>query len=73
MSDCEKIPMCPFFNNNLKKMPDAAEKMKRDYCHGVFFLCARYKVARVLGSEGVPENLYPTMEDTADRILDDNQ
>jgi len=73
MSDCEKIPTCPFFNDNLKNMPETAEKLKEKYCHENYSLCARYKVAQVLGSEKVPGHLFPNMADTAEFILQENQ
>jgi hypothetical protein len=73
MGDCEKISGCPFFNDRLKNMPETAMKMKKMYCHGSKNLCARYKVAMALGSERVPDHLYPDMMDTAEFILDENK
>ena len=69
MENCERTPGCPFFNNNLENMPETAEKMKDIYCRGNKNLCARYKIARVLGPEKVLKHLFPNMADTAELIL----
>jgi hypothetical protein len=57
--DCEKLPTCIFFNDQMLQMPAVAEVLKRQYCRGAFADCARYRVAARLGAEGVPKDLYP--------------
>jgi hypothetical protein len=41
MADCECLPACPFFNDNMAGMPAMAEMMKKKYCRSQFETCAR--------------------------------
>ena len=69
MADCELLPECPFFNDQLKNMPTASDTMKKIYCRWNFVKCARYKVAIVLGRKKVPPDLFPGDSRRADDIL----
>lgn len=59
MPECEFLNECLFFNDKLKKMPAAADVMKKMYCLWHFTTCARYKVAMTLGKSAVPLDMFP--------------
>ncbi len=57
--DCERLPTCIFFNDQMESMPAVAELLKNQYCRGSFQDCARFQVAGKLGGARVPRDLYP--------------
>jgi hypothetical protein len=61
MKKCAIINGCPFFNDQVPRMHTAGERedMKRKFCCGGSSQCARYIVAKALGLEKVPANLFP--------------
>jgi hypothetical protein len=69
MADCEKLPTCIFFNDQMDEMPTVAHLMKQQYCRGNFAACARYRVAEALGGSKVPRDLFPNDAKRADRLL----
>ncbi len=69
MAECELLGGCLFFNN---KMPDTSGLgaiYKKKYCLGDNSECARYIVAKKLGRDKVPTDLYPNMKDRANEII----
>jgi hypothetical protein len=70
MADCELLKGCLFFND---KMPDTVGMgaiYKGNYCLGGGSAnCARFLVAKTIGREYVPTNLYPNMFDRAHEII----
>ena len=69
MGNCELLTKCPFFNDQLKNMPNASDTMKKIYCRWNFVKCARYRVATVLGRKEVPLDLFPGDSHRVDEIL----
>lgn len=69
--DCDKLPTCIFFNDQMDHMPAVADVLKRQFCRGDFSRCARFKVAARLGGSNVPADLYPSDDERAERILAD--
>ena len=69
MADCELLPKCLYFNDKLEKMPTASEGVKSMYCLWHYEECARYMVAKVMGSESVPPDLFPPDTLWAEKIL----
>jgi hypothetical protein len=69
MADCDRLATCIFFNDRMEQMPIVAALLKKQYCHGEFEACARYRVAAKLGSTYVPDNLFPQDTAAADRIV----
>lgn len=67
--DCEKLPKCIFFNDQMAQMPAVAELLKKQFCRGTFTECARFRVAAKLGAEKVPRDLFPQDQDGAARLL----
>ncbi len=67
--DCDKLPTCIFFNDQMEQMPALAALMKAQYCRRSFDACARYRVAMELGGPAVPKDLYPNDLDRATRLL----
>ncbi len=65
MQCCDRLPTCPFFNDNMQKLHEKAEYYKAKYCQGHFQACARHLVANALTPERVPSNLYPNELSTA--------
>lgn len=63
MASCECLPKCPFFNDEMARMPVTSQLMKARYCDGPSAdntLCARHRVFASLGREHVPGDLYPS-------------
>lgn len=69
MADCKLLEKCPFFNDQMKDMPDMAELTKEKYCKGDCSVCARYMVFKALGREKVPLDLFPFQVERASRII----
>lgn len=69
MPECDLLEKCPFFNRTLPKMPTPAEMFKDLYCRRNFYICARYLVAKKLGREAVPLDLFPNHEAKARELL----
>jgi hypothetical protein len=69
MADCEKLEKCPFFNDKMADMPTAASMYKENYCKKDFEKCARLMVAKKLGSEKVPADLFPNQTDRALELI----
>jgi hypothetical protein len=69
MMDCERLPTCIFFNDQMESMPAVAELLKSQYCHGAFAECARFRVASELGGGGVPRDMYPSDRARAEALL----
>jgi len=61
MTKCTISDECPFFNDELPRMHTAKERedMKRKFCGSGSSQCARFIVAKAVGVEEVPGNLYP--------------
>jgi hypothetical protein len=69
MADCEKLPACPFFHDQLPDMPEIADRLKAAYCRGDNSECARYMVASTIGPSHVPANLFPRHVFRAQKII----
>jgi len=65
--ECEKLPKCPFFNNQLADMPAVIGLLKQTYCLGDKTDCARYLVAGA-GIQ-VPPDLFPNDLARAQRLM----
>ena len=69
MADCQCLPKCPFFNDQMANMPSLASSMKRRYCQGDPGQCARHMVFEAMGREAVPMDLFPNQVERAGEIL----
>jgi len=69
MADCECLPTCIFFNDQMAEMPAMAEIIKKRYCRGSNIHCARHMVFRTLGKDAVPVDLYPSQTERAEEII----
>lgn len=69
MTDCEHLKGCMFFNDMMPVDSGMGAIYKQNYCLGDNSNCARYKVAKKLGSDKVPVDLYPNMIDEANQII----
>lgn len=67
--NCDIIEKCLFFRDRLKGIPAKASVLKRIYCRDNNSRCARYLIFRKVGSDGVPEDLFPNNYSEAFRIL----
>ncbi len=59
MSACPKIEICPFFNGEMPQPTSTTDSMKEIYCRADYKKCARYQIAIQLGSNHVPDDLFP--------------
>jgi hypothetical protein len=69
MAVCEKLEKCPFYNDKMDINKGVGAMYKKKYCEGDKTICARYIVATKLGAEFVTNNLYPNMNDAANKLL----
>jgi hypothetical protein len=69
MADCECLPTCLFFNDQMADMPSMTDIIKERYCRGSNVHCARHMVFRVYGRAAVPEDLYPSQVERAEEIM----
>jgi hypothetical protein len=68
--DCEKLPTCVFFNDEMEAMPSVATLLKNQFCRGAFEECARFRVSAKLGGAAVPRDLFPNDDAKARRMLE---
>jgi hypothetical protein len=68
--DCEKLPTCIFFNDQMDDMPSVAALLKGQFCRGAWSECARYQVAAKRGGAAVPRDLFPSDHARAAGLLD---
>jgi hypothetical protein len=66
---CQFWNRCTFYANHISKMPVTASVYKRTYCDLDFVKCARNMVAAELGHELVPNDLFPTQNVRARKIV----
>ncbi|MDX9800558.1 MAG: hypothetical protein RBT69_04390 [Spirochaetia bacterium] len=69
MADCELLKGCLFFNDKMPADSGMGTIYKKKYCLGDNTKCARFMVAKSLGREKVPTNLYPNMYDRANELI----
>ncbi len=72
MADCELLKGCIFFNDKMPAQIGVGAIYKSHYCLGDSSKCARYQVAKTIGREHVPPNLYPNMHDRAQQLIVDH-
>ncbi len=70
VADCECLPTCPFFNDQMAEMPSMSEIIKQRYCRGSNVHCARHMVFRTLGRTAIPKDLYPSQVERAEELID---
>ena len=69
---CEKLALCPFYNDQMPIDSAIGRMYKKHYCEGDKSNCARYKVSTALGKEFVPDTLFPNMLEKAEYIIRTN-
>jgi len=69
MADCELLAGCLFFNDKMSMEEGIGALYKKNYCQGDNSKCARYMVAKSLGREKVPNDLYPNMHQEAEELI----
>jgi hypothetical protein len=69
MATCPRVSICPFYKQHLEQNPALAEELHSRYCLSNYLACARYSVAKGLGSDRVPDTLYPNQHEKARRML----
>ena len=67
MATCEKLVVCPFFNDKMSCRPGIATLYKKQYCLEDKSNCARYRIASA--RLPVPPDLFPHQKDVADSLL----
>ena len=69
MATCEKLPKCPFYQGKMDINTGLGSMYKKKYCEGDKTTCARYIIATQLGAEFVTNNIFPNMNDLAEKML----
>lgn len=69
MATCEKLEKCPFYQGKMDINSGLGSMYRKKYCEGDKTICARYIVSTQAGPEYVTNNLYPNMNDAANKIL----
>lgn len=69
MATCEKLAKCPFYQGKMDINSGLGAMYKQKYCEGDKNTCARYIIATQLGPDYVNNNIYPNMNDLADKML----
>jgi len=69
MAECSMSHSCPFFADKMRGMPANAAHIKEQYCVDDFKSCARYFVAKQLGAEKIPANLFPNQNERAKALV----
>ena len=76
MADCEFLNDCSLFNDKMadcELLQGMCSMYKKQYCQSDNSKCARYMVAKKLGKEQIPKDLYPQMIDKAKEIIAEGQ
>ena len=69
MGVCEKLEKCPFYQGKMSMDSGLGSMYKKKYCEGDKTICARYIIATQLGPEYVNNNIYPNMNNVAEKLL----
>jgi methyl-accepting chemotaxis protein len=70
---CENLAGCPFYNNKMSTDSGLGKLYKEKYCESNKNKCARYMVAKTIGKEYVPIDLYPNMHKRAKKIISEHK
>ena len=70
MKKCELLEGCLFFTDKMPMDQGLGALYKKKYCMDDNTKCARYMVAKALGREKVPTDLYPNMYDSAKKLIE---
>ena len=73
MADCELLGDCLFYDKRIPMDDNLWAYFVKLYCKGNYTKCGRYMVATALGPERVPMDLFPNMDITASKIIEDNK
>ncbi len=73
MATCEKLEKCPFYQGKMSLDSGLGAMYKRKYCEGDKTICARYKVVTTLGPEYVTNDLYPNMDNVANKLIEEHK
>ena len=66
---CELFEKCPFYNEKMPGEWGPGAMLRMKYCENGHASCARYIVAKAIGRENVPADLFPTRTETAEQII----
>lgn len=69
MADCEKLSKCPFYQGKMDINSGLGSMYKKKYCEGDKTICARYIISTELGAEFVTNNIFPNMNDLANKMI----
>lgn len=70
MEKCQFIEECSFFKEEtISQMPNLIDRFQKEYCHGNFSECARYRISAGLGLTYVPNLMMPTQLEWAELIF----
>ena len=69
MVECKNLSGCIFFNDKMGNMPVTADMFKQTFCKGDYKTCARFLVAKILGKDNVPIDLFPNQGERANKLI----
>ena len=73
MATCEKLSKCPFYQGKMDINSGLGAMYKKKYCEGDKDSCARYIISTKLGPDFVTPNIYPNMNDLANKMLKEHK
>ncbi|MEI6101816.1 MAG: hypothetical protein WCP73_08250 [Eubacteriales bacterium] len=66
---CDLQEECYFNRTTIPEQKRMGEIYRDRYCEGDCTICARYQVHKALGADGVPQSLYPNMQEVAINLI----
>ncbi|MBT0666289.1 hypothetical protein KI809_18415 [Geobacter pelophilus] len=72
MAVCDLVTKCGYVSSAMEAMPATGKLLANIYCNGHPADCARYIAASVVGIAKVPEDMSPSDDDLAKKILAGN-
>lgn len=66
---CTLADDCSFYLVSMQDRPCTAAIYREKFCDFAFEQCARHLIARTVGREHVPADLYPNHTDRAQKII----
>ncbi len=68
MATCPIRQECIYYTGAMQALPSDRESVRGRFCHSEFEQCARYRVYEA-ADQAVPEDLYPDMQEQADKMI----
>lgn len=70
MAMCERFEVCAFYDGKITPDKGLGAMYVRKYCAGDSSQCARQMIAKELGPDKVPVQIYPNMHEVAKDLIE---